>query len=160
MKGRISFSTRVGNSAISEETSGSPSGRAVRKVPGQLDEFYAAPPGRGFAGTGICRPGTRRQDQILHRADPQIISETGPAGIPEQNRSHAGFSYMCPAHFLISGGYGGDTRQFGSFGGLMLVNTAVEAMFELRRELFPDAPDEEPYPDRLDRPLVDLAPNN
>ena len=67
---------------------------------------------------------------------------------------------MCPANFLISGGYEGNTQQFGSLGGLMLVNTAVEAMFELRREFFPDAPDEEPYPDRLDGPLVDLPPNN
>ena len=70
------------------------------------------------------------------------------------------FSYMCPANFLVSGGYEGNTQQFGSLGGLTLVNTAVAAMFELRRELFPDAPDDEPYPDRLDRPLVDLPPNN
>lgn len=69
------------------------------------------------------------------------------------------FSYMCPANFLVSGGYEGSTQQFGSLGGLTLVNTAVEAMFELRRELFPDPPGEEPYPDRLDQPLVKIPQN-
>jgi len=67
---------------------------------------------------------------------------------------------MRPPNFLISGGYEGNTRQSNSLGGLTLVNTAVEAMFKLRRELVPDAPDEKPYPDRLNRPLVDLPPNN
>ena len=66
------------------------------------------------------------------------------------------FSYMCPANFLVSGGYEGSTQQFGSAGGWELVRTAVETMNGLRREVFPDPPDEEPYPDRLDQPLVDL----
>ena len=42
---------------------------------------------------------------------------------------------------------------------LELVCTSVKAMIELRSELFPDPPDAEPYPDRLDQPLVDLPPN-
>ena len=69
------------------------------------------------------------------------------------------FSYMTPANFLVSGGYEGSAQQFGAMGGFELVRSAVEGMFELRQEIFPDAPGEEPYPDRLSQPLVDLPVN-
>lgn len=66
------------------------------------------------------------------------------------------FSYMAPANFLVSGGYEGPAQQFGSLGGFELVRTAVEGMFSLRNTMYPDGPDEEPYPDRHRAPLVNI----
>ena len=69
------------------------------------------------------------------------------------------FSYMAPANFLVSGGYEGSTQQFGVMGGFELVRTAIDSMFSLHRELFPDPEGEEPYPDNMDQPLVDIPKN-
>jgi hypothetical protein len=69
------------------------------------------------------------------------------------------FSYMAPANFLVSGGYEGSAQQFGSMGGFELVRTAIDSMFSLHRELFPDPEGEEPYPDNLNQPLVDIPKN-
>ena len=73
--------------------------------------------------------------------------------------STADFSYIAPANFLVSGGYEGSTQQFGSMGGFELVKTAVECMFSLRESLHPLQPGEEPYPDNLDQPLVNIPKN-
>jgi len=73
--------------------------------------------------------------------------------------STSDFSYMVPANFLVSGGYEGAAQQFGAMGGFELVRTAVESMFALRRRLFPDPPDGEPYPDGQNQPLVDIRKN-
>ncbi len=73
--------------------------------------------------------------------------------------STSDFSYMCPANFLVSGGYEGSTQQFGAMGGFELVRTAIESMFALRKQIFPDGIGLEAYPDCLDQPLVDLPRN-
>ena len=62
--------------------------------------------------------------------------------------STAYFSYMGPANFLVSGGYEGLSQRFSARGGLALVQTAVDAMFDLREELYPTDPEAgEFYPD-------------
>jgi len=70
------------------------------------------------------------------------------------------FSYICPANFLVAGGYEAVSQRFSARGGLLLLNTASDAMFELREKIFPDSDQQEPYPDYLDGPLVNLPPNN
>ena len=72
--------------------------------------------------------------------------------------STAYFSYMGPANFLVAGGYEGPSQRFTARGGLQLVNTAVDAMFELRESLYPTEGDE-PYPDECNCPLVNILPN-
>ena len=69
------------------------------------------------------------------------------------------FSYICPGNFLVAGGYEAVSQRFSARGGLALLNTATNAMYELREKLFPDADQVEPYPDYLDPPLVNLPPN-
>ena len=55
---------------------------------------------------------------------------------------------MGPANFLVSGGYEGLSQRFSARGGLALVQTAVDAMFDLREELYPTDPEAgELYPD-------------
>ena len=67
------------------------------------------------------------------------------------------FSYIVPANFMVSGGYEGSSQRFSARGSLQLVNTAVDAMFELRESLYPS--EGEPYPDGLCLPLVDIPKN-
>ena len=73
--------------------------------------------------------------------------------------STSDFSYMAPANFLVAGGYEGSAQQFGAMGGFELVRTAIESMFSLHRKMFPQPDGEEPYPDRLNQPLVDIPKN-
>lgn len=62
--------------------------------------------------------------------------------------STAYFSYIAPANFLVAGGYEGLSQRFSARGGLALVQTAVDAMFDLRESLYPTDPEAgEPYPD-------------
>ena len=175
-------------------------------IPVRENQFPANDPSVFFLSADFIRDqlGKDEKHRNQDRADPQKISETGPAGISGQNRSHAGDPVFFHRRHLSGRHAGrslcrtrtGDQMAFpvqksvhrllcdlgfllhvpGQFSGFRrlrrqhpavrqsrrptLVNTAVEAMFELRRELFPDAPDEEPYPDRLNRPLVDLPPKN
>ena len=68
------------------------------------------------------------------------------------------FSYLCPANFLVSGGYEAGSQRFSARGGLQLVNTAVEQLFDLHEKLFPSDPDD-PYPDNNFTPLVNILPN-
>lgn len=71
--------------------------------------------------------------------------------------STAYFSYMGPANFLVSGGYEGMSQRFTSKGGLELVKTAMDAMFELRESLYPSEGDEA-YPDNCPDSLVNILP--
>ena len=72
--------------------------------------------------------------------------------------STAYFSYIGPANFLVAGGYEGISQRFTARGGLELVRTAVDGMFELHEELYPSEGDE-PYPDECNCPLVNILPN-
>lgn len=73
--------------------------------------------------------------------------------------STAYFSYIGPANFLVSGGYEGASQRFSARGGLELLKTAADAMFDLRESLYPSQSDD-PYPDDRFLPLVDIQPNN
>ena len=66
-------------------------------------------------------------------------------------------SYMGPANFLVSGGYEANSQRFTAKGGLTLLNTAVDAMFELHKMIFPSKG--EPYPDECPTKLVNILPN-
>ena len=72
--------------------------------------------------------------------------------------STAYFSYICPANFLVSGGYEGSSQRFSARGGLKLVNCAVDMLFDLHEELYPSDP-EDPYPDCHQSKLVNILPN-
>lgn len=63
------------------------------------------------------------------------------------------FDYICPGNFLVSGGYEGGVQLTSSRTGLTLVNTAVDAMYELREAIFP-SPEAAEYPDYLKHNLV------
>ena len=71
--------------------------------------------------------------------------------------STAYMSYMGPANFLVAGGYEAVSQRFSARGGLALLNTAVEAMFELREANYPS--EGEPYPDQCSGDIVNILPN-
>ncbi|MCQ2380067.1 MAG: hypothetical protein MJ025_03990 [Victivallaceae bacterium] len=71
--------------------------------------------------------------------------------------STAYMSYICPANFLVSGGYESMSQRISSRGGLAMVNTAVDALCNLREEIFPSA--DEPYPDTCGNSLVNIERN-
>ena len=74
--------------------------------------------------------------------------------------STADFGYICPANFLVAGGYEGNAQRMNSMGGFSLVQCAVESMFALRKKLHPDQIlNGEPYPDYLKHPLVHIPEN-
>ena len=66
------------------------------------------------------------------------------------------FDYLGHTGMLIEGGYEGRNQKFVSRTGLELVNAAVNGLFDLREMVFPS---EEPYPDSLEHPLVDIPVN-
>ena len=67
------------------------------------------------------------------------------------------FGYICPANLQAAGGYEPQDQRFASRDTLKLVATACDAMFDLRARLFPGQnADEDPYPDNLNLPLVNL----
>ena len=72
--------------------------------------------------------------------------------------STAYFSYICPANFLVAGGYEGLSQRINARGGLKLVNCAVDMLFDLREELYPSDPDD-PYPDCIQSQTVNILPN-
>lgn len=65
-------------------------------------------------------------------------------------------SYICPANFLVSGGYEAAKQRFSARKALPLVQCAVDALFELHDRLFPLPEGAEPYPDSLSLPFVNL----
>jgi len=69
------------------------------------------------------------------------------------------FSYMGPANFLVAGGYEAASQRFSARGGLELVKTASDAMFDLHEELYPSDPSD-PYPDNCSDKLVNILPNH
>lgn len=68
-------------------------------------------------------------------------------------------SYLCSVNMVIAGGYEGKSQYMTSRCGLMLVNTAVDAMFELRERLYPQE-DGDCYPDNVVSALVNIPANN
>lgn len=66
--------------------------------------------------------------------------------------------YICPANFLVAGGYEAMSHRFTARNSIDLVKTVVDGLFELRDTVFPSAA-EEMYPDNLDLPLVCIPPN-
>ena len=72
--------------------------------------------------------------------------------------STAYFAYIGPANFLVAGGYEACSQRIGARGGLELVKTASDAMFELHEELYPSSADD-PYPDNCAETLVNILPN-
>lgn len=67
------------------------------------------------------------------------------------------FNYMSPANFVAAGGYEVQTQRFPSRDSLRMVKESVDALFNLRSGLFPeDETGDEPYPDNLTLPLVNL----
>jgi hypothetical protein len=67
-------------------------------------------------------------------------------------------SYIGHANMLVAGGYEGTAQYFTAKCGLMLLNTAAEAMFSLREKLFPQD-DGDIYPDNVKSSLVNIPPN-
>ena len=67
-------------------------------------------------------------------------------------------SYIGHANMLVAGGYEGSSQYFTAKCGLMLLNTAAEAMFGLREKLFPQE-DGDIYPDNVKPGLVNIPPN-
>ncbi len=72
--------------------------------------------------------------------------------------STAYFSYIGHANMLVAGSYEANSQRVSARGGLALLKTASDAMFELREMIFPS--DGEPYPDCLETPLVNIPENN
>lgn len=65
--------------------------------------------------------------------------------------------YIVPANFLVSGGYEPICQCFTAKGGLTLLNTAVDAMFDLHETIYPS--EGEPYPDGCFGGVVNILPN-
>ena len=73
------------------------------------------------------------------------------------NLSTAYCGYLSPANFLVQGGYEPRKQPFLSRGSLDFVATAVDALTDLRKAVFPvDDCHDDPYPDCLARPLVNV----
>ncbi|MBR7143368.1 MAG: hypothetical protein IKD10_00370, partial [Lentisphaeria bacterium] len=51
--------------------------------------------------------------------------------------------YMCPGNFLLQGGYEAKKQHFPPRHSIAMVKTAVDATYDLRDELYPQAPGEE-----------------
>ena len=67
------------------------------------------------------------------------------------------FGYMSPANMIAAGGYEPQTQRYSSRDTLKLVMTVRDGLFDLREKLFPeDSAGEDPYPDNLAMPLVNL----
>ena len=90
---------------------------------------------------------------------------------PEVGACIAGYEFdqrsVCKADDLhaigllvVAGGYEGDSQVFTTRDSVRFLQTAADAMFDLRDSLFPkDVAKDEPYPDFVIRPLVDIPKN-
>ena len=68
--------------------------------------------------------------------------------------------YIGQTNLVVAGGYEGDCQIFTTRDSVRFLQTAVGAMSDLRDSLFPeDAAKDEPYPDFVVRPLVDIPKN-
>ncbi|MBE6930289.1 MAG: hypothetical protein E7463_08420 [Ruminococcaceae bacterium] len=67
--------------------------------------------------------------------------------------------YIVPANFFVSGGYEPMAHFFSARNTIDFVKCAVDGLFALHDDVFPTADGEEPYPDGLDLPLVNILPN-
>ena len=67
------------------------------------------------------------------------------------------FGYMSPANMIAAGGYEPQSQRYASRDTLKLVMTVRDGLFDLREMLFPeDGTGEDPYPDNLALPIVNL----
>ena len=67
------------------------------------------------------------------------------------------FGYMSTANQVAAGGYEPHSQRYASRDTLKLVVTARDGLFDLREAMFPqDGDGEDPYPDNLSMPLVNL----
>ena len=67
------------------------------------------------------------------------------------------FGYIATENQVAAGGYEPQLQRFASRDTLRLVETARDALFDLRARLFPeDNAGEDPYPDNLSLPLLNL----
>ncbi|MBE6931596.1 MAG: hypothetical protein E7463_15105 [Ruminococcaceae bacterium] len=67
--------------------------------------------------------------------------------------------YIVPANFIVSGGYESKIHRFSARNTIDFVKCAVDGLFDLRDAVYPAGEGEEPYPDGLDLPLVNILPN-
>lgn len=67
--------------------------------------------------------------------------------------------YIVPANFFISGGYESKVHRFSARNTIDFVKCAVDGLFALHDKVYPVAEGEEPYPDALDLPLVNILPD-
>ena len=73
--------------------------------------------------------------------------------------STAYLDYIVPANFFVSGGYESKVHRFSARNTIDFVKCAVDGLFSLRDEVYPVPEGEEPYPDGLELPLVNILPN-
>ncbi|MBR2723778.1 MAG: hypothetical protein IKB77_05535 [Lentisphaeria bacterium] len=72
--------------------------------------------------------------------------------------STAYFDYIVPVNLMVAGGYEGSAQRFRSRDSFKLLTAAVDAMFDLREAVFASESDE-PYPDNVVTPLVNIPKN-
>ena len=65
-------------------------------------------------------------------------------------------SYICPANFLVSGGYEAAKQRFSARQVLPMIQCGVDALFDLHDRLFPVPDGEESYPDGVTLPYVNV----
>jgi len=71
--------------------------------------------------------------------------------------STAYFGYIAPCNFVAAGGLESIEQRFRSRDVLTMLNVTVDGLLSLRERIFPeDTHDGEPYPDWVEKPLVDL----
>lgn len=71
--------------------------------------------------------------------------------------STAYFDYIVPVNLMVAGGYEGSAQRFTARDSFKLLSTSVDAMFELRENIYPS--EGEPYPDNVVTPLVNIPKN-
>ena len=67
-------------------------------------------------------------------------------------------AYICPANFLVAGGYEAIQHIIRARHVIDLIKCAVDTLFDLRENVWPS--EGEPYPDNLNLPLVNIPKNN
>lgn len=67
--------------------------------------------------------------------------------------------YIVPANFFVAGGYESKVHRFSARNTIDFVKCAVDGLFALHDKVYPVGEGEEPYPDAMDLPLVNILPN-
>ena len=67
------------------------------------------------------------------------------------------YGYIVPANLMAAGGYEARNQRMFSLDTLKIVSAAQDAAVALRRRIFPeDDTGDDPYPDGLDAPIVNV----